>query len=180
MVAGEQAACAGSARDTIYGAARGTIITFTTIAGTVGAGLPERAALVVGLASLAATGFALSAGNYRRTKAARRCYEHVFAITGEQTRLEPTGDSLKGALSMFAVIVLCGLVPLITYPAGLLACILGTASTLFAIGAVGGRLSRTRWWQSGFDTSIIGMSAAALAFGAGHTLTLFINIPTYY
>src|SRR6476659_5026685 len=117
MVVGRRAAGIGCASDSIYGATRGRIITFATIAGTDGAGLPERVALMVGLASLVANGFAMSAGNYSRTKPARQNYEHVFAVDDEKTRLVVASRSspLKAALSMFTMMMLCGLVPLISY-----------------------------------------------------------------
>jgi VIT1/CCC1 family predicted Fe2+/Mn2+ transporter len=52
------------------------------------------------------------------------------------------------------------------------------ASSFFTIGAGKSRYSLTAWWRSGLDTVFLGMGAAALAYAAGHTLRLLIDIPT--
>jgi hypothetical protein len=60
---------------------------------------------------------------------------------------------------------------------GLLPCIVGTAFVFFAIGAIKSRWSLTTWWCSGSGTFIIGMSAAALAFGVGFGFRMLFNAP---
>jgi VIT1/CCC1 family predicted Fe2+/Mn2+ transporter len=87
----------------------------------------------------------------------------------------------QAALNTFAAFILCGLVPLIAYllaPTKLSVCVVATTSAFFAIGAVKSRYSLTAWWRSGLDTVFLGMGAGALAFAAGHTLRLLIDIPT--
>ena len=83
------------------------------------------------------------------------------------------------ALSTFAAFTLCGLVPLATYlgAGGLFPCIVGTGFVFFAIGAIKSRWSLTTWWRSGFGTFLIGMSAAALAFGVGFGFRMLFNTP---
>jgi VIT1/CCC1 family predicted Fe2+/Mn2+ transporter len=51
-----------------------------------------------------------------------------------------------------------------------------TGAVFFAIGAVKSRWSLASWWQSGLGTFVIGMSAAALAFGVGFGFRLLFNI----
>lgn len=88
----------------------------------------------------------------------------------EEYGLAPTPKSpLFAALSTFAAFILCGLVPLVTYlgAGGLAPCVAATGAVFFAIGAIKSRWSLTTWWWSGFATFLIGMSAAALAFGVG-------------
>jgi VIT1/CCC1 family predicted Fe2+/Mn2+ transporter len=45
----------------------------------------------------------------------------------------------------------------------------------FVIGAIKSRWSLTAWWRSGFGTFLIGMSAAALAFGVGFGFRMLFN-----
>jgi len=88
----------------------------------------------------------------------------------EEYGLAPTPKSpLLAALSTFAAFLLCGLVPLVTYlgAGGLVPCVVATGAVFFMIGAIKSRWSLTGWWWSGFETFLIGMGAAALAFCVG-------------
>jgi vacuolar iron transporter family protein len=98
----------------------------------------------------------------------------------EEYGLSPTTKSpLLSAFNTFAAFMLCGLVPLVTYlgAGGLFSCLLGTAIVFFAIGAIKSRWALTSWWLSGLETFVIGMSAAALAFGVGFGLKILFNTP---
>jgi VIT1/CCC1 family predicted Fe2+/Mn2+ transporter len=83
------------------------------------------------------------------------------------------------ALNTFAAFMLCGLVPLVSYlsPAGLSACVVATGLAFFGIGAIKSRWSLAAWWRSGLETFVIGMGAAALAFGVGFGLKLLFGSP---
>jgi vacuolar iron transporter family protein len=97
----------------------------------------------------------------------------------EEYGLAPTPKSpVLAALSTFAAFMLCGLVPLVTYlgTGRLIPCVAGTGAAFFAIGAIKSRWSLTRWWQSGFVTFCIGMSAAALAFCVGFGFRMLFNL----
>ena len=142
-------------RDWTYGATRGAVITFAIVAGAVGADLPATVILVVGLASLIANGFALAARNFIAAK------EHYVL---------PTESALEVARLTFTACMVSGLIPLVAYPAGLTICTLAAASSFFVIGVMKSRSLRIEWWRSGLDSLLIGLSAAALAFAAGHTL----------
>lgn len=175
-------------RDWMYGATNGAITTFVIIAAVVGADLPTTVAPVLGLANLFANGFATAARRYTNTKLARDNYDRshtkaVWAadITAKEYDLSRCMRSpTQAALNTFATFILCGLIPLVAYllaPTKLTVCVVATACALFAIGAVKSRYSLTAWWRSGLDTVFFGMGAAALAFAAGHTMRLLIDIP---
>jgi len=85
----------------------------------------------------------------------------------------------RAALSTFAAFILCGAVPLVSYlsAGGLAACVIAPGLTFFIVGAVKSRWSPASWLRSGFETFIIGMSAAALAFAVGYLLRAGFNMP---
>jgi len=176
-------------RDWLYGATNGTITTLVIVAGVIGADLPTMVAPVLGLANLFATGFTTAARRYANTKLARNNYDrsHAKPVWAEDVIAKDYDLSrcmrspMQAALNTFAAFILCGLVPLIAYllaPTKLSVCVVATACAFFTIGAVKSRYSLTAWWRSGLDTVFLGMGAAALAYAAGHTLRLLIDIPT--
>ena len=181
----ERGSCGSDLRDWTYGATNGAVTTFVIVAGVVGADLPTMVAPVLGLAILFANGFATAARRYTNTKLAHRSRaKAVLAedITAKDYDLSRYMRSpTQAALNTFAAFILCGLVPLIAFllaPTKLSVCVVATACAFFAIGAAKSRYSLTAWWRSGLDTVFLGMGAAALAYAAGHTLRLLIDIPT--
>lgn len=98
----------------------------------------------------------------------------------EEYGLSPTPRSpAVAALNTFAAFIVCGLVPLVTYlsAGGLTSCIVATSATFFGVGAIKSRWSPVTWWKSGFETLLIGMSAAAVAFAASFGLKALISLP---
>ena len=213
-------------RDWIYGGIDGVVTTLAVVAGVVGADLPARIVLVLGLANLVADGFAMAAGNYTGTQADRDDYDRLLAVERKHIAVVPDGEReeirqifggkgfsgdelerivnvitadasrwaktmvveeygvapipkspLLAALNTFAAFMLCGLVPLVTFlgGGGLVPCGVATGVVFFAIGAIKSRWSLTSWWRSGFGTFVIGMSAAALAFGVGFGFRMLFN-----
>ncbi len=79
-------------RDWIYGGIDGTITIFSIVAGVVGADLPWSVVLVLGLANLAADGFAMGAGNFSATKAELDDYERLVAIERKHIAVVPSGE----------------------------------------------------------------------------------------
>lgn len=184
----ERGRCGSDLRDWMYGATNGVITTFVIVAGVVGADLPAMEAPVLGLAILFANGFATAARRYTNTKLARDNYNrlHAKAVWAEHVNAKDYDFSrcmrspAQAAFTTLAAFVLCGLVPLIAYllpPPRFSVCVVLTACAFFAIGAVKSRYSLTAWWRSGLDTVFLGMCAGALAYAAGHTLRLLIDIP---
>jgi len=79
-------------RDWIYGGIDGVVTTFAVVAGVVGADLPSRVVLVLGLANLVADGFAMAAGNYSGTQAERDDYDRLLAVERKHIAMVPDGE----------------------------------------------------------------------------------------
>src|SRR5271167_2039349 len=79
-------------RDWIYGGIDGVVTTFAVVAGVVGADLPSKVVLVLGLANLVADGFAMAAGNYSRTQADRDDYDRLLAVERRHIAIVPDGE----------------------------------------------------------------------------------------
>ena len=91
---------------------------------------------------------------------------------------QPFRSPFVAALSTFAAFIVCGSVPLLTYlsAGGLPACVAATGATFFGVGALKSRWSPAGWFQSGMETFLIGMSAAALAFAVSFGLKAFFQM----
>ncbi|HMK78933.1 MAG TPA: VIT1/CCC1 transporter family protein [Xanthobacteraceae bacterium] len=97
----------------------------------------------------------------------------------EEYGLAPTQRSpALAALGTFVAFMLCGIVPLVSYLAagGFATCVAATSATFFCVGAIKSRWSPSPWWQSGLETLLVGMSAAAIAFAIGYGLRVVFNI----
>ena len=79
-------------RDWIYGGIDGVVTTFAVVAGVVGADLPSRIVLILGLANLVADGFAMAAGNYSGTQAERDDYDRLLAVERKHIAIVPDGE----------------------------------------------------------------------------------------
>lgn len=77
----------------------------------------------------------------------------------------------RAALSTFSAFLVCGLVPLVPFVAGLSNAFwvasAATSLTFLSIGALKSRWSIQPWWQSGLGTLAIGGAAATVAFAVG-------------
>ncbi len=156
-------------RDIIYGSLDGVITTIAVVAGSAGAGLGIRVALILGLANLVADGLSMGASNYLGLKS-------ELQQTGSSVRSEqPWRHGLATALA-FAVagsIPLSGLaVP--TFPGGRLAAasFLG-ALVLLAVGAGRAKflpLSRVRASAEMLFVGVLAGGAAYLVGAAAHAL----------
>jgi vacuolar iron transporter family protein len=77
----------------------------------------------------------------------------------------------RAAIATFTAFLICGLVPLVPFVAGLsaafpIACLV-TALMFIAIGALKSRWSLRPWWYSGLVTLVIGGGAATVAYLIG-------------
>ncbi len=152
-------------RDLIYGANDGIITTFAIVTGVTGAALQPRIVLILGVANLLADGFSMGASNFlsiRSDEAARRA-EGADALEPFPFR--------HGAVT-FVAFVLAGVVPLASYLLGLgdaafAVAIVLTASALFVVGAARVVVTDATWWRSGLEMTIVGATAAAVAYGVG-------------
>ncbi|SHM79969.1 VIT1/CCC1 transporter family protein [Roseibium suaedae] len=78
---------------------------------------------------------------------------------------------VKAASSTFAAFALCGSLPLLPYALGLpssdMIAVVLTALAFFGIGSAKSRWSTQGWIRSGLETTLIGMTAAAIAWAVG-------------
>ncbi len=85
---------------------------------------------------------------------------------------------LIAGITTFIAFVICGVVPLIPYIFGISnAAIIATSLTVmvfFGIGSIKSFWSTVHWSKSGFETTIIGLFAAGIAWGVGYFLQSII------
>lgn len=104
----------------------------------------------------------------------------VNTMMVEEYGIAPTSRSpIRAATGTFVAFLLCGIVPLLPFVAvpwlidredAVVAAVLATAATFFAIGSAKARWSLISWWRSGMETLLIGMGAASMAFVIGYAL----------
>ena len=103
-------------------------------------------------------------------------------MAAEEYGLSPARQGRRSSLPSAPLppFILCGLVPLVTYPfrpADLPGASQAAGATFFGVGAIKSRWSPAAWWRSGFETFVIGMSAAAVAFAVGSGLKALLQLP---
>ena len=94
-----------------------------------------------------------------------------FMLTEEYGLARSVRSAWAAALATFTAFTLCGLVPLLPYllqaPGAFLLSQGMTACAFFVIGSARSRWLLLSWWRAGSETLLIGVIAAALAYGAG-------------
>jgi VIT1/CCC1 family predicted Fe2+/Mn2+ transporter len=151
-------------RDFVYGALDGVITTLAVIAGSAGAKLPARVAIILGLANLVADGLSMGASNY----------------LGLKSELEQAGRPIddeapwRHGVATVSAFVIVGALPLGGYIVGAFwnvnaivpaVCLGGLA--LLGAGAVRAPFVRRPVWVSGLEMLAIGAIAGAAAYGVG-------------
>jgi vacuolar iron transporter family protein len=153
-------------RDLVYGANDGIITTFAVVAGVAGGELSATAALVIGVANLAADGLSMGVGNVLAIRA------NESAREADQLP-EEEAHPWKHGLATFAAFVCAGAVPLLPYVLRLpFASVFLTSSVLtllalFAVGVARGAVTNGRWIRAGLEMLVLGAVVAAAAYGAG-------------
>lgn len=79
-------------RDVIYGAIDGAVTTFAIVAGVVGAELPTKVIIALGVANVLADGFSMAAGNYSGTKAELDDARRLRDVEARHIRVAPEGE----------------------------------------------------------------------------------------
>ena len=79
-------------KDAVFGAIDGAVTTFAIVAGVVGANLPLKVIVALGIANVLADGFSMAAGNYSGTKAELDEAMRLREIEERHIRLEPAGE----------------------------------------------------------------------------------------
>jgi VIT1/CCC1 family predicted Fe2+/Mn2+ transporter len=78
--------------DAVLGAIDGCVTTFAVVAGTAGAALPPKVAIILGFANLVADGFSMAASNYQRAKSECQLLERARAEEEMHVREVPDGE----------------------------------------------------------------------------------------
>ncbi len=145
-------------RDIIYGANDGIVTTFAVVASVVGADLPIRVIVIIGLAALLSDAFSMAASNYLATTSE--------SVSGRE-------GALRGAAATFLAFVASGALPLAPYAVfgdadkALLWAIASTAVALALIGALRGRAAKRAVFASILETMAVGGVAVVVAFLVG-------------
>ncbi len=79
-------------RDWIYGGIDGAITTFAIVSGVVGADMPTRAVLILGVVNILADGFSMAAANFTSTRSEIEAYEHTRRMEERHVELHPEGE----------------------------------------------------------------------------------------
>ena len=104
-----------------------------------------------------------------------------FMLQEEHGVASVSRSPLRAALVTFCAFAVCGLAPLAPFllPATAAPMVVATAltaATFFGIGSIKAKWSTASWLRSGFETLVIGMIAAGLAFAAGKMLKTLAGV----
>lgn len=162
-------------RDLVYGANDGLITTFAIVAGVVGASLPTRVVIILGIANLLADGFSMGASNYLSL---RSDVERLGAVE----RKLPRHVALRHGSATFVAFIVAGIIPLIAYllpvsPDNQFAWATGlTLTALFGVGAARTIVGDGRWPRGGMEMLLVGSAAAAVAYATGWLIARLTGI----
>ena len=79
-------------RDWVYGGIDGSITTFAIVAGVIGADLPARVVLILGVVNVLADGFSMAAANFSSTRTEIEEYHHKRNMEERHVDLHPDGE----------------------------------------------------------------------------------------
>jgi VIT1/CCC1 family predicted Fe2+/Mn2+ transporter len=156
----------------VYGSIDGTVTTFAIIAGIAGANLNPSIVLILGFSNVLADGFSMASSNYL----SEQSHKDQLKSDGEDHHGEP----IKTAIATFFSFLIIGSIPLVSYVVSYfkptlfqnefaVASIL-TIITFFIIGLIRGSVSHESSFKTAFQTCIIGIIAASVAYGVGFFL----------
>ena len=151
-------------RDLVYGALDGVITTMAVVAGSIGAQLGGRVALILGVANLIGDGISMGASNYLGLKS------EIEQVSGDVRSEAPWRHGLATIVA-FAV---AGTIPLLAYvlprPAGLSLFQLASGLSLLALAGTGAARApfvNKAAWRCGVEMMVVGTVAGAAAYLAG-------------
>jgi VIT1/CCC1 family predicted Fe2+/Mn2+ transporter len=87
-----QGPAASYLRDWVYGGIDGSITTFAIVAGVIGADLPARIVLILGVVNVLADGFSMAAANFSSTRTEIEEYQHKRSMEERHIDLHPDGE----------------------------------------------------------------------------------------
>ncbi|WP_340100869.1 VIT1/CCC1 transporter family protein [Salinibaculum salinum] len=163
----------GYIAEVIYGANDGIVTTFAVVAGVAGASLDPAIILILGVANLLADGFSMGMSNYL----SQRSELDYQAAQGDTVHVGTRKSPASTALATFLAFVIAGWTPLLPYALAvdstLQFSVVVTAIAFFLVGASRSLVTDKPWYAAGGEMFVIGMVAAAVAFGAGAALRGF-------
>ena len=148
--------------DLVYGANDGVITTFAVVCGVVGASLSNTVILILGFANLLADGFSMGASNFL----ARRSY-------ADPAERDAADVAARHGAATIAGFVSAGIVPLAAYLVPMpddyrfATTVVLALGTLFTVGATRTFVTKVGWFRSGIEMLLVGVAAAAVAYGIG-------------
>jgi VIT1/CCC1 family predicted Fe2+/Mn2+ transporter len=165
-------------KEFVYGGIDGCVTTFAVVAGSTGAGLTPSLIIVLGFANLIADGFSMSVGNYLSVKSELDSQKSEVPVQHRSTPLQT-------ARATFLSFVCMGMVPLVVYILNYFGIItsmflfpLSAGLTFFAflfIGFLRGYLTGSSMVRGIWETLILGVIAASLAYFVGNTLEKLLD-----
>ncbi len=158
-------------RGAVFGANDGIITTFAVVAGAVGASLPARVIIILGIANLIADGVSMGLGDFlaERSEQRLRQVQHDHYLRKNLWR--------SGAVTFLAFIA-AGTLPLLPYVLEFVnggytlthhfsVSMTSTALALFVVGSLRTAFTKGRWWANGLEMLGVGTLAAGVAYGVG-------------
>jgi len=161
--------------EVIYGANDGIVTTFAVVSGVAGAALNPSIVLILGAANLFADGFSMGMSNYLSRRSEIDYQHSVDGASGDPPAVPAEGKSPKRtAFVTFLAFVVAGWAPLVPYILGLSPAfplsVAFTGLTFFVVGASRSLVTSRRWTINGAEMFLVGMAAAAVAYGVGDLL----------
>lgn len=154
----------------VYGSIDGTVTTFAIIAGIAGAHLDPAIVLILGFSNVLADGFSMASSNYLSEES------HQAQNNEGEVHTSPW----KTALATFFSFITVGSIPMVAYVINyfspsliendFLAASLFTLVTFFIIGLIRGKVSNSSSIKTAFQTCLVGVVAAFVAYGVGALL----------
>ena len=163
----------------VYGGIDGAVTTFAVVAGATGAQLSTGIVIILGFANLIADGFSMGVGSYLSSKS-----EVELARKNKKQVIEATPPVFNGLMT-FISFQIVGFVPLFIYTFDYIfklginnpfvfASIL-TALSFVAIGYLKSRVAHTSKRRAVFETLLLGVVAAVIAFFVGNILEKIVT-----
>lgn len=162
---------AGLLRDLIFAANDGIVTTFAIVAGSVGASLKAEIVVILGLVNLLADGISMGSGSYLGVKS-------EFEYERAKGNRRASGSPLIHGIITFLTFSLIGIFPLTPYilniePKFMISTLI-VGVTLFSIGSLRGKFTKTGFFRSGVEMLIVGGLAATVAYIAGYLVKKYL------
>lgn len=155
-------------RDFVFAANDGIITTFAVVAGSQGAELKPGVVIILGMANLLADGISMAAGNYLSLES------EADYKNSHSRKVKIHTNLIAHAAVTFMSFVIAGLIPLLPFifsaSNSFLFSIAMVIIALMGLGVIRSIAVRKAYLRSVLETSLIGGTAAILAYAVGKAL----------